>query len=87
MLPEPWATIIGGVLAFLTGLYSIKTLVSLIGSDKVGRLLDKVGLTFLARKFVPTVKKGDGAAILISLTQTKKSAKSVQFRRGTASFR
>ena len=49
-LPEPWATAIGCVLALGTGLYTMRTLVELVGMDKINRYLQKVGLSFLTRK-------------------------------------
>ena len=50
LLPEPWSTLIGCALAFFTALYTIKTLVGLVGTDKVAALMEKVGLSFLARR-------------------------------------
>jgi antigen flippase len=49
-LPEPWATTIGCFLALATGLYTMRTLIRLVGWDKIERFLRKIGLSFLARK-------------------------------------
>jgi enterobacterial common antigen flippase len=46
---EPWATIIGCTLALATGIYTIRTLVRLVGMDKINRQLQRVGLSFLVR--------------------------------------
>jgi enterobacterial common antigen flippase len=48
--PEPWATTIGCLLALATGLYTMRTLIRLVGWDKIERFLRKIGLSFLARK-------------------------------------
>lgn len=52
-LPEPWATGIGCVLALGTGLYTTRTLVQLVGVDKISGYLRKLGLSFLARRLQP----------------------------------
>jgi antigen flippase len=49
-LLEPWATIIGFALALGTGLYTMRTLIRLVGMDKINRYLRRVGLSFLTRK-------------------------------------
>ena len=49
-LGDPWATVIGCLLAFLTGIYSMRTLTQLVGKEKIERYLQKVGLSFFARK-------------------------------------
>jgi antigen flippase len=49
-LSEPWATSIGCALALGTGLYSIRTLVRLVGVDQLDRWLRKIGLSILIRK-------------------------------------
>ena len=49
-LPEPWGTIIGCALALATGLYTMRTLVRLVGMDKINRQMRRVGLSFLVRK-------------------------------------
>jgi PST family polysaccharide transporter len=49
MLPEPWATIIGCILALGTGVYTTQTLVRLIGMNEINRYLRKLGLSFLVR--------------------------------------
>jgi len=53
---EPWSTIIGCTLALGTGIYTILTLVRLIGMEKFNPYLRKVGLSFLVRKLDGTVK-------------------------------
>jgi enterobacterial common antigen flippase len=52
-LPEPWATGIGCLLALATGLYTTRTLVQLVGVDKISGYLRKLGLSFLARRLKP----------------------------------
>jgi len=47
--PEPWATIIGCTLALGTGIYTMRSLIRLIGMDKINRYLRKVGLPFPVR--------------------------------------
>jgi PST family polysaccharide transporter len=49
-LSEPWATTIGCFLALATGLYTMRTLIRLVGWDKIERSMRKIGLSFLARK-------------------------------------
>ena len=49
-LPEPWATGVGFVLAVGTGLYTMRTLIRLVGMDKINRYMRKVGLSFLTPK-------------------------------------
>ena len=49
ILPEPWATIIGCALALGTGIYTMRTLIRLVGMDKINRHLRKLGLSFLVR--------------------------------------
>jgi antigen flippase len=46
---EPWATIIGCTLALATGIYTIRTLIRLVGMDKINRQLQRVRLSFLVR--------------------------------------
>jgi enterobacterial common antigen flippase len=58
-LPEPWATSIGFVLALATGLYTMRTLVRLVGLEKIKRYMRKIGLSFIARKLGPTEDKGE----------------------------
>jgi enterobacterial common antigen flippase len=48
-LPEVWATIIGCTLALATGIYTMRTLIRLVGMDKINRQLQRVGLSFLVR--------------------------------------
>jgi enterobacterial common antigen flippase len=50
MHAEPWATIVGCALALLTGIYSLRTLVRLVGTEKIRRYLQKFGISFPARK-------------------------------------
>ena len=47
---EPWATIVGCSLVLGTGIYSLSTLIRLVGTEKIGRHLEKFGLSFLVRK-------------------------------------
>jgi antigen flippase len=49
-LPEPWSTLVGCILALLTGLYSARTLLGLVGVERFSRLLDRVGLSSLAKR-------------------------------------
>jgi antigen flippase len=49
-LPELWATIIGCTLALATGVYTMRTLIRLVGMDRINRQMQRVGLSFLARK-------------------------------------
>ena len=49
-LGDPWATIIGCLFACLTGFYSIRTLLRLVGTEKIARYMQKLGVSFLARK-------------------------------------
>jgi enterobacterial common antigen flippase len=49
-LGDPWATIIGCLFACLTGFYSIRTLLRLVGNEKIARYMQKLGVSFLARK-------------------------------------
>jgi enterobacterial common antigen flippase len=48
-LPEPWATVIGCMLALGTGIYTMRTLIQLVGMDRINRYLRKLGLSFLVR--------------------------------------
>lgn len=48
-LNEPWATMIGCALALGAGLYCLKDLVRLVGTEKVERGLRKLGLPFRLR--------------------------------------
>jgi antigen flippase len=48
-LADPWASIIGCALSFGTGIYTVRTLIRLVGMDKISRYLRKVGLSFLVR--------------------------------------
>jgi antigen flippase len=48
-VPDPWASIIGCALSFGTGIYTVRTLILLVGMDKISRYLRKVGLSFLLR--------------------------------------
>lgn len=45
-LPEPWGTGIGCTLALLTGLYSVRTLIPLLGIERINRYIRKTGLSF-----------------------------------------
>jgi PST family polysaccharide transporter len=57
-LPEPWATTIGCVLALGTGLYTMRTLIRLVGMDKLNGYLRRVGLSFFTLKPVrPKTRK------------------------------
>jgi enterobacterial common antigen flippase len=49
-LPEPWGTAIGCVLAVGIGLYTMRTLIRLVGMDKIDRYLRRTGLSFFTRK-------------------------------------
>jgi len=49
-LSEPWATMIGCALALGTGLYTMRTLIQLVGIDKINGRLRRVGLSFLTLK-------------------------------------
>jgi PST family polysaccharide transporter len=53
-LAEPWATTTGFVLALATGLYTIRTLIRLVGMEKINRYMRRIGLSFLVRKPDPT---------------------------------
>jgi enterobacterial common antigen flippase len=48
-LGDPWATIVGCTLAFGTGIYTMRTLVRLVGVDNIRRYLAKIGLPFPLR--------------------------------------
>jgi antigen flippase len=50
LLPEPWATLIGCTLAAATGFYTLRTLIGLIGQEKVAGLLRRLGLSFVASR-------------------------------------
>jgi enterobacterial common antigen flippase len=52
-LPEPWATTIGCALALGTGLYTMRTLIRLVGMDKINRYMRRAGLSFFTRKSGP----------------------------------
>ena len=52
-LPEPWATTIGCALALGTGLYTMRTLIRLVGIDKINRYMRRAGLSFFTRKSGP----------------------------------
>jgi PST family polysaccharide transporter len=45
-LGDPWATIIGCTLALGTGVYTVRSLIRLVGIGKVNRYLQKIGLRF-----------------------------------------
>jgi antigen flippase len=47
---EPWGTAIGCVLALVTGVYTMRTLIRLVGMEKISRYLQKFGLSFPFRK-------------------------------------
>jgi len=47
LLAEPWATIIGCALALGTGVYTMRTLILLVGMDKIDRQMRRLGLSFL----------------------------------------
>jgi antigen flippase len=49
-LLEPWATIIGSILALLTGLYTLRALIRLVGMGNIYRYLRKIGLPFNSHK-------------------------------------
>ena len=57
-LPEPWATTIGCALALATGLYSMRTLIRLVGTEKINRYLRRIGMAFPPRKPSPTEDNG-----------------------------
>jgi enterobacterial common antigen flippase len=48
-LTEPWATTIGCTLALLTGLYTLRTLIRLIGIDQIDRYIRKILPSFKLR--------------------------------------
>ena len=48
-LGDPWATIVGCTLAFGTGIYTMRTLIRLVGEDNIRRYLAKIGLPFPLR--------------------------------------
>jgi PST family polysaccharide transporter len=48
-LGDPWATIVGCTLALITGIYTLRTLVRLVGMDKINSYLRKIGLPSPAR--------------------------------------
>jgi len=50
MLPGLWATFIGCTLAVATGFYTMRTLIGLVGKDKIDRQMRKLGLSFLLPK-------------------------------------
>jgi len=57
---EPWGTIIGCLLAFFTGIYSIRTLVRLVGMQRITRCVEKFGLSSLLQKLGgPAARKAD----------------------------
>ena len=45
-VPEPWGTLIGCLLALVTGIYTLHTLIRLVGMDNINRYLQKFGLSF-----------------------------------------
>jgi antigen flippase len=45
-LPEPWATLVGGMLAVLIGAYCLKVLIQHLGTERIHRYLGKIGLPF-----------------------------------------
>jgi enterobacterial common antigen flippase len=45
-LGDPWATLIGCTLALGTGIYTMRTLIRLVGMGKINRYLQKIGLPF-----------------------------------------
>ena len=49
-LPEPWATAAGCTLAFLTGLYCLRTLILLVGTDEINKYTRKLGFLLPSRK-------------------------------------
>jgi PST family polysaccharide transporter len=61
-LPEPWATLIGCVLALVAGLYCMRILILLVGIEDINRYTRKIGFSFPLRK-VPEMSK---AAIITS---------------------
>jgi antigen flippase len=58
-LPEPWATAVGCVLALGTGLYTLRTLIQLVGTDKINGYLRRLGLSFLTLKPAGPVTRRD----------------------------
>ena len=50
-LPEPWPTAVGSILAAATGIYTTRTLIRLVGWEKIERRLQRFGLSSLLRKF------------------------------------
>jgi hypothetical protein len=48
-LAEPWATTIGCTLALLTGLYTLRSLIRIIGIDQIDRYIRKILLSFKLR--------------------------------------
>lgn len=48
-LAEPWATVIGGVLAIATGIFCMKTLAGLVGPDRIDRFMAKLRLPIQVR--------------------------------------
>ena len=49
-LPEPWSTITGFVLALMTGLYCLRTLVLLVGVEEINKYTRKMGFSLPLRK-------------------------------------
>ena len=49
-LPEPWATAGGCTLAFLSGLYCLRTLILLVGTDEINKYTRKLGFSLPFRK-------------------------------------
>ena len=49
-LPEPWATAVGCTLAFIAGLYCLRALILLVGTDEINKYTRKLGFTLPSRK-------------------------------------
>ena len=49
-LPEPWATLIGCVLAFAAGVYCLRTLILLVGVEEINKYTRRIGFSFPLRK-------------------------------------
>ena len=49
-LSEPWATLIGCVLAFAAGVYCLRTLILLVGVEEINKYTRRIGFSFPLRK-------------------------------------
>jgi PST family polysaccharide transporter len=52
-LPEPWSTITGFVVALITGLYCLRTLILLVGVEEINKYTRRIGFCFPSRKDIP----------------------------------